>query len=103
MHSSYWVSYPVVSNTARIHYYEVAKPSPTFSGHPSLLALGAVIRNERLAQGLSPETLAYLAKIDRSYMGGIERREHNITVMNLLKVADALNVKVTKFFDTCEL
>ena len=103
MHSSYWVSYPVVSNTARIHYYEVAKPSPTFSGHPSLLALGAVIRNERLAQGLSQEALADLANIDRSYMGGIERGEHNVAIMNLLKIADALDVKLSKFLDKCGL
>ena len=93
----------MVSNTARIHYYEVAKPSPSFSGHPSLLALGAVIRNERLAQGLSQETLADLAKIDRSYMGGIERGEHNVAIMNLLKIADALDIKLSKLFNACDL
>ena len=89
----------MVSNTARLHDYGVAKPSPSFAGHPALVALGAVIRAERLAQGLSQEALADKANIDRSYMGGIERGEHNIAIVNLLKVADALSVKASTFLD----
>ena len=81
----------------------VAKPSPSFSGHPLLIALGAVIRAERLAQGLSQEALADKANIDRSYMGGIERGEHNVAIMNLLKIADALDVKLSKFLGKCGL
>lgn len=90
-----WVSYPVVSNTTRPHYCQVAKPSPSFAGNPALVRLGAVIRAERQAQGLSQEALADKANIDRSYMGGIERGEHNLAIMNLLKVADALGMKAS--------
>lgn len=75
----------------------MAKPSPSFSGHPALVALGAVIRAERLAKGLSQEALADKADVDRSYMGGIERGEHNIAIVNLLKIADALGVKASTF------
>jgi len=89
----------VVSNTARLQYYVVAKPSPSLAGHPALVALGTAIRAERLAQGLSQEALADKANIDRSYMGGIERGEHNIAIVNLLKVADALNIKASKFLE----
>ena len=39
--------------------------------------------------------MADKANIDRSYMGGIERGEHNIAIMNLLKIADALGVKAS--------
>ena len=95
----HWVSYPVVSNSARPHYYVVAKPSPSFAGNPDLVALGAAIRAKRLAQGLSQEALADKANIDRSYMGGIERGEHNIAIVNLLKVADALGVKASTLFE----
>ena len=87
----------MVSNSARPQYYVVAKPSPSFAGHSALVALGAVIRAERLAQGLSQEALADKANVDRSYMGGIERGEHNIAIVNLLKVADALGVKASTF------
>ena len=87
----------MVSNSARPQYLVVAKPSPSFAGHSALVALGAVIRAERLAQGLSQEALADKANVDRSYMGGIERGEHNIAIVNLLKVADALGVKASTF------
>ena len=30
--------------------------------------------------------------IDRSYLGGIERGEHNLALMNLIKIASALNI-----------
>jgi len=62
----------------------VAKESPSFSGNPALVAIGAAIRAARKANGLSQEALAEIAGIDRSYMGGIERGEHNLAIMNLL-------------------
>ena len=37
--------------------------------------------------------LAVDAELDRSYMGGIERGEHNLTLMNLCRIADALQLK----------
>ena len=77
----------------------MAKKSPSFSGNPALVGLGAAIRAARKAKGLSQEALAELAGIDRSYMGGIERGEHNLAIMNLLKIADALNVKASTFLD----
>ena len=73
----------------------MAKKSPSFSGNPALVGLGAAIRAERQAQGLSQEALAEIAGIDRSYMGGIERGEHNLAIMNLLKIADALGIKAS--------
>lgn len=42
--------------------------------------------------GLSQEALAVDADMDRSYVGGIERGEHNLTIMNLVKIAEALQV-----------
>lgn len=77
----------------------MAKKSPSFSGNPALVSLGAAIRAARKEKGLSQEALAELADIDRSYMGGIERGEHNLAIMNLIKIADALNVKVSTFLD----
>lgn len=78
----------------------MAKKSPSFSGNPALVELGAAIRAARQAQGLSQEALAEVAGIDRSYMGGIERGEHNLAIMNLLKIADALGVKASSLLDS---
>ena len=73
----------------------MAKKSPSFSGNPSLVGLGVAIREARKAKGLSQEALAELAGIDRSYMGGIERGEHNLAIINLLKISDALGIKAS--------
>lgn len=77
----------------------MAKKSPSFSGNPALVRLGAAIRAARKEKGLSQEALAELADIDRSYLGGIERGEHNLAIMNLIKISDALNVKVSAILD----
>ena len=68
----------------------MAKPSPTYADDPVLVALGDAIRRARIGIGLSQEVLAVDAGLDRSYMGGIERGEHNLTVMNIVKIAGAL-------------
>ena len=73
----------------------MAKPSPQFAGDPVLVGLGSAIRRERIGLGLSQEALAVDADLDRSYMGGIERGEHNLTIMNVVKIADALKVKAS--------
>lgn len=46
----------------------------------------------RQDKGLSQEALAHLAGLDRSYMGGIERGEHNVALVNIKKIARALGV-----------
>jgi DNA-binding XRE family transcriptional regulator len=74
----------------------MAKPSPTHAGAPVLTGLGAVIREMRAKNGLSQEALAVDADLDRSYMGGIERGEHNLTLINLQRIALALGTKPSK-------
>jgi transcriptional regulator with XRE-family HTH domain len=81
----------------------MAKPSPSFAGDPVLVALGAAIRRARTGVGLSQEALAVDADLDRSYVGGIERGEHNLTVMNVVKIADALKLKPSTLLDSAGL
>lgn len=40
---------------------------------------------------MSQEALADAAGIDRSHMGKIERGERNVTLLNVLRIAAALN------------
>jgi DNA-binding XRE family transcriptional regulator len=82
---------------------DMAKPSPQFAGDPVLMALGAAIRRARSAKGLSQEALAVDADLDRSYMGGIERGEHNLTLMNLVKIAGALKVRASNLLAESEI
>ena len=61
--------------------------------HPILEKLGQNIRRHRASQGLSQEGLALNANLDRTYMGGVERGERNVSVINLCKIASALSVE----------
>jgi len=47
----------------------------------------------RKEKGLSQENLAFEAKIDRSYMGRIERGLVSTGIINISKIAKALNVE----------
>ena len=78
----------------------MAKPSPKYAGDQVLVDLGVAIRNARQERGLSQEALAVDAGLDRSYMGGIERGEHNLTVMNLVKIASALGLEPRQLIPT---
>lgn len=81
----------------------MAKPSPLHSGHPALVVLGLAIRQLRSEQGLSQEGLAHEIGLDRSYIGGIERGEHNLTLMNLLKIAEKLGIDPSELLKQASL
>jgi transcriptional regulator with XRE-family HTH domain len=59
---------------------------------------GDRIRELRTEQSLTQEKLAELADIDRSYIGGVERGERNVSLDNILRVADALGVQPRELF-----
>jgi transcriptional regulator with XRE-family HTH domain len=65
---------------------------------PALTAFGEAIRQRRKALGYSQESFGDACGIDRSYMGGIERGEHNLALINILKIIDALGVQPSEFF-----
>ena len=56
------------------------------------------LRRIRVVRGLSQEKLAFDADIDRSYVGGLERRAENPTVDVLDRLAKTLSVPIEEFF-----
>lgn len=64
-----------------------------------LVKFGKRVREERLKQGLSQEVLAAKAGVHRTYIGMIERAEKNITLLNIEKMAKALNLPVNNLID----
>ncbi|MBA3034167.1 MAG: helix-turn-helix domain-containing protein [Gammaproteobacteria bacterium] len=74
----------------------MARPSPIHAGDPALVGIGQAIRELRAAVEMSQEALAHEAGMDRSYMGGIERGEHNLTLINLLRICRCLRVSVSE-------
>ena len=60
---------------------------------------GEQVRKERHQKGLSQEELAGLAGIDRTYVGGVERGERNLSVLNVKRISDALGINIKDLFD----
>lgn len=53
---------------------------------------GRRLRELRKRAALSQEALAHEAGLDRSYVGGVERGEYNISLLNICLLADALGL-----------
>ena len=64
-----------------------------------LLKFGASVRKRRKGLGLSQEELAFKANLHRTYIGMIERAEKNITLINIEKIANALNCSISELFE----
>jgi transcriptional regulator with XRE-family HTH domain len=60
---------------------------------------GARVRAIRKENGLSQETLALMCELDRTYIGGVERGERNISLINMHKIARALGVSPREFLE----
>jgi transcriptional regulator with XRE-family HTH domain len=58
--------------------------------------VGANIRRLRQARGLTQEEVAFRAKIDLTYMGGIERGRRNPSLLVMVRIARALAVDPTE-------
>ncbi len=67
--------------------------------HKILLLFGNNVRKHRLKLNISQEELASRADMHRTYIGMIERAEKNITLVNIQKIASALNVEIKNLLD----
>ena len=67
-----------------------------------LLAFGAAVREHRGRRSWSQEELAEHSNLHRTYVGGVERGERNVSLVNIYRLAGALDVRVSELFDTAE-
>ncbi len=66
---------------------------------------GSALRAARVQRGLSQEQLASLANLHRTYVGAVERGERNISLLNIWKLAKALDCAPSDLFgrdDPCQ-
>jgi transcriptional regulator with XRE-family HTH domain len=61
-----------------------------------LVRFGNKVRERRIELKLSQEVVASRAGVHRTYVGMIERAEKNITLVNMEKIANALELSLTE-------
>ena len=59
---------------------------------------GKAVRRKRHDLGVSQEAFADLCELDRTYIGGIERGERNVALVNIEKIARALKISLAQLF-----
>ena len=64
--------------------------------------VGTLVRQLRIAAGMSQEEFADRCGVHRTYIGSIERGEKAITVETAKKIVEALNIPLSKFFQKLE-
>jgi len=67
-----------------------------------LSRFGNVVRSLRKEKGLSQESLAQLTGLHRTYIGGIERGERNLSLKNISIICSALGISIAEFFREVE-
>lgn len=67
-----------------------------------LLGFGKLVRQRRSALGISQEELGYRAKLDRTYISGIERGVRNPTLTALTAIANGLDITVAELVQNLE-
>ena len=67
-----------------------------------LKAFGNRVKAIRTEQGISQEHLGQLAELDRTYISGIERGLRNVSLINIERLAIALNVEPSELLKFSE-
>ncbi len=64
----------------------------------ALVTFGKTVRSIREDKNLSQEALAELAGLHRTYIGGVERGERNVGLLNILRISQALRTRPADLF-----
>jgi transcriptional regulator with XRE-family HTH domain len=67
-----------------------------------LKAFGQAVRARRVELNLSQEDLAETSHLDRTYIGGVERGERNLSLLNIYRIAGALKVSASHLIKSAE-
>lgn len=65
--------------------------------------LGKVIRGKRKKLGLSQEKFALKIEMDRTYYASVESGKRNISIVNIQKIADGLEISLSELFKCVEI
>ena len=63
------------------------------------ILFGKKLRSIREKLSMSQEMLAELSDLDRTYISSVERGKRNISLRNIIKIANALLIPASTLFD----
>lgn len=64
-----------------------------------LQAFGKRVRELRNTIGLSQEKFALKINMDRTYLASVESGRRNISLLNIIKIANGLSITITELFN----
>jgi transcriptional regulator with XRE-family HTH domain len=62
------------------------------------IRFGKALRRQRQKLRVSQEAFADMCQLDRTYIGGIERGERNVALVNIEKIAKTLRLTIAELF-----
>jgi transcriptional regulator with XRE-family HTH domain len=62
------------------------------------IRFGKAVRSRRLKLGVSQEEFADMCGLDRTYIGGIERGERNLSLLNIERIARTFRISLSELF-----
>lgn len=62
--------------------------------------IGKRLRELRTTKGLSQEKFSFECGLDRTYIASIEQGKRNVSVVNIEKIATALGLSMSEFFNS---
>lgn len=63
------------------------------------IRFGKAVRSRRQKLGVSQEEFADMCGLDRTYLGGVERGERNLSLMNIERIAKTFRVSLAELFN----
>lgn len=63
------------------------------------IRFGRAVRQRRQKLGVSQEEFADMCGLDRTYIGGVERGERNLSLVNIEKIAKTFAISLGELFE----
>jgi transcriptional regulator with XRE-family HTH domain len=93
----------LIRDLSPVDFNTAVRKATTIPGlSPAHIAFGDAIRAIRNEQGISQEAFALKCGLDRSYYGAVERGERNVSLTNIVRIAEALETRPGALFDRAE-
>ncbi|NCC18622.1 MAG: XRE family transcriptional regulator [Bacteroidia bacterium] len=64
------------------------------------ILIGKRLKELRTEKGLSQEKFSFMCELDRTYIASIEQGRRNVSIVNIEKIAKALDMSIYEFLNS---